>query len=37
MAMGVGDNFTNLDRDYTAHSQFQRFDTSSLLLGAMQS
>ncbi|XP_020196824.1 uncharacterized protein [Aegilops tauschii subsp. strangulata] len=37
MAMGVGDNFTHLDNNYTAHWQFQRFDTSSLLLGEMQS
>ncbi|KAM3192579.1 hypothetical protein ACQJBY_069663 [Aegilops geniculata] len=37
MDMGVGDNFSNLDSNYTAHWQFQRFDTSSLLLGEMQS
>ncbi|KAI4967106.1 hypothetical protein ZWY2020_031030 [Hordeum vulgare] len=34
MAMGVGDNFT--DSNYTAHWQFQRLDTSSMLLGEMQ-
>ncbi|XP_037456956.1 uncharacterized protein LOC119328013 [Triticum dicoccoides] len=37
MDMGVGDNFSNLDSNYMAHWQFQRFDTSSLLLGEMQS
>ncbi|KAI4971196.1 hypothetical protein ZWY2020_002110 [Hordeum vulgare] len=35
MAMGVGDNFT-LGSNYTAHWQFQRLDTSSMLLGEMQ-
>uniref|UniRef100_A0A453SJ67 MADS-box domain-containing protein n=1 Tax=Aegilops tauschii subsp. strangulata TaxID=200361 RepID=A0A453SJ67_AEGTS len=35
MAMGVGDNFTHLDSNYTAHWQFQRFDTNTLLLGEM--
>ncbi|XP_037467155.1 uncharacterized protein LOC119339091 [Triticum dicoccoides] len=37
MGTGMGDNFTHLDSNYTAHWQFQRFDTSSLLLGEMQS